>query len=120
MNTDHFIDQLESSELPQETIEAACDALGFVQAFHDVLADWGLVNSKEIDVVELEKAFNSFIGEISAAGIFLASFKGATEKLKSTADQCEKDGSPELIVNGYRKLADRVHKTRDKILGITE
>lgn len=117
-STDRFIDQIESADLPVETVEAACDALGFVQSFHDLLSDWGLVNSEEIDVAELETAFDNFIGEISAAGIFLASFKGSVEKLKLTADKCEEDGSPALIVNGYRKLADRVQKTRDKLLSV--
>lgn len=117
MSTDRFIEQIEDSDLPKETIEAACDALGFVQSFHGLLADWGLVNSQEIDVVELEKAFDNFVAELSAAGIFLASFSDSVDKLKTTAVRCKEDGSPGLIVNGYLKLADRVEKTK-KLLEI--
>jgi hypothetical protein len=116
MSTDRFIDQLESSDLPLETIEAASDALGFVQSFHGLLSDWGLVKSKEVDVTELEQAFDGFIAEISAASIFLATFTGSVEKLRKSADQCEADGVSPLMVNGYRKLADRVEKTRNKLL----
>jgi hypothetical protein len=120
MSTDRYIEQLEDSELPRDTVEAAADALGFVDSFHSVLADWGLVNSNEIDVVELEKAFNGFIAEISAAGIFLASFKEAAVKLNQAAAKSEENGAPELIVHGYRKLSERVLKTQNKLLGLTE
>lgn len=117
MSTDHFIDQIERSDLPSETVEAASEALAFVQNFHDFLADLGLATADEIDTVELEKAFESFVAEISAASIFLATFRESVTKLKQTAEQAKKDGSPEFIVSGYRKLADRVQKTKEALLG---
>lgn len=115
MNTERIIEQLENSELSKDTTEVASESVAFVQNFHDTLSDWGMVKP-ELDFVELEHAFDNLIAELSAASIFLASFTDLDKKLKLAADRCETDGSPALIVQGYRKLADRVTKTRESLL----
>lgn len=113
---EQYIEQIENSNLPTETVEAACEALAFVQGLHDTFSDWQMISNKEVDVDVLEKAFDSFIAEISAASIFCASFKDLTSKLRSAADRCEQDGVHSLLVKGYRKFADRVDKTQENLL----
>lgn len=118
MDTERIIEQLEESDLPRETVEVATESVAFAQSFHDLLKDWGMVKP-ELDFIELEKAFDGLIAEISVASIFLASFKDLDNKLRLAADRCEIDGSPALIVSGYRKLADRVKKTQENLLSNT-
>jgi hypothetical protein len=118
MNTDRVLEQLEDSNLPQESIEVASESVSFAQSFHDLLHDWGMAK-EELDFVDLEKAVDGFMAELSAASIFLASFKDLDVKLRLAAERCQTDGSPELIVLGYRKLADRVTKTRESLLSNT-
>lgn len=118
MDIEDYISQVENSDLTTEVVEAASDALAFAQSFHEFMSDFGLVKSNTVDFSELEKAFEGFIGEISAASIFLASFSGTEEKLASCAVRCAQDGSPALIANGYQKLSERVSQTRKRLLDI--
>lgn len=119
---EQYVEQIENSSASSDAINAAVDALGFTQAFHEFMTDWGMMKSTsdEVDVAELEAAFESFIGEFQAACIFLASLNSsdklitaAYNKLKSTEDS----GVPSSVINGYKKLADRVKKTRKSLEG---
>jgi hypothetical protein len=98
----------------RETVQ---DCLGFVQGFYDLLEDVGLLAaSDEFNIDELEAAYNALLGENAAAALFLAHFKDAASMLRNTADKIKDDTVvPPLVINGYRKLADRVERTRERM-----
>ncbi len=114
---DDHIDVVDNSDLPEDTIETATAALAFAQSFNDLLVDLGVIaDSDELDFELLEKSFESFMGEVAAAGLFLATFKSASTMLRGAADKLKGSKEvPPLIVNGYYKLADRVEKTMERV-----
>lgn len=109
------IEAVEYSDLPPRLAERASDAMTFTKAFHDFMKDWRMVKGDEVDTDQLEAAFEAFVAEHQAACIFLASFKGAEDKLMATYESLRNrgDGVPSLVINGYKKLAERVKHTRD-------
>ncbi len=111
-----LMEEVEYSEtLSSAAIEAACSSMAFTQAFHDFMSDWRMVNTVKVDHTALEKAFEALVAEYQAACIFLASFTGVEEKLLAThtALTARKDDSvPSVVINGYKKLAERVAHTR--------
>jgi hypothetical protein len=109
------IEAVEYSDLPVRLAQRATDAMTFTKAFHDFMKDWRMITGDEVDTDKLESAFEAFVAEHQAACIFLASFQGVEEKLMSTYDSLRNrgDGVPSLVINGYKKLAERVKHTRD-------
>lgn len=108
------IEAVEYSDLAPRLAERASDAMTFTKSFHDFMKDWRMIKNDEVDTDALEKAFEAFVAEHQAACIFLASFKGTEEKLLSTHEglRSRGDGVPSLVINGYKKLAERVGHTR--------
>jgi hypothetical protein len=109
------IERIEFSDLPVDLIARATDAMGFTKAFHDFMRDWKMVSNEDVDTAKLEAAFEAFVAEHQAACIFLASFQGTEDKLLNTykaLNESKDEGVPELVINGYKKLAERVVRTR--------
>ena len=111
-----LIEEIEHNENPSdEAFEAAASSMAFVKSFHDFMKDWRMVTTNNVDVDVLEKAFDALVAEHQAACIFLASFKGVEDKLMATHQglmERKEDAVPALVVNGYKKLAERVARTR--------
>lgn len=121
MSVDLHIDRIEYADLPAETAEAAMSALAFVHNFHEFMKDYRMVSGAEVDTDALEKAFDLFVGEHTAACIFLASFQGVEEKLLATHKKLlVQESVPGIVTLGYKKLAERVARTKESFTVSTE
>lgn len=113
-----YIEELESStEVSGDALEAAADALAFVESLNSVFRGNGYNLSEDPDCGSLEIVLDSMAAELAAASLFLAedSFKSVPQMLRGIAKaftQATGQEVPTLIVNGYNNLADRIEATR--------
>lgn len=116
------IEAVEYSDLPVRLAAVACDAMTFTKSFHDFMKDWRMITGDEVDTDKLEAAFEAFVAEHQAACIFLASFQGVEDKIMATHNSLSQrgDGVPSLVINGYKKLAERVKHTRNSFTTSSE
>jgi hypothetical protein len=106
------------SVLTSDERELLTDCVGFVEGFHTLLSDYGMISNREVDVDKLEASYEAILGENAAAAIFLSHFKDAPKMLKETAAKLQSgEEVPQLIKTGYEKLAQRVENTRKKMYG---
>jgi hypothetical protein len=115
---DH-IEKLEAAEnIPNETVEAACDAISFVAALHGLYVAEGVLNEDApIDCGVLENLVDAYHGELAAAAILMSedSFKGFPELLRGTARSMEDPSAvvPLVVRKGFERLANRIERTRE-------
>jgi hypothetical protein len=102
-----------------EALEAATDALAFVQALHTAFSESGYDLGEEPDTSKLEQVMDIMAGELAAASLFLAedSFENVPKMLRTIAKAFEATGKPgeeipTVIINGYNSLAARIEATR--------
>lgn len=110
-----------SGSLPSATTEAACDALSFVVALHNLYVDSGVLNDEaEVDVGVLENLVDAYHGELAAAAIFLSedAFKSVPDILRATsAGMVDSEGVVPLTVRrGFDRLASRIEQARKQKL----
>ena len=110
-----------------ELTDIASDSLSFVFGLNNAMRAAGAALPEVPDVEKLEQAFDSLCGELTAACLFLSekSFTRVPDMLRAIADAIEKTDKPftddetlsgpsvpSVVVDGYRKLADRIENTR--------
>jgi hypothetical protein len=109
----------EAGAVPEEALEAAVDALAFVQSLHTAFCESGYDLGEEPDTSKLESVMDIMAGELAAASLFLAedSFENVPKMLRTIAKAFEATGKPgeeipTVIINGYNSLAARIEATR--------
>lgn len=119
-NYDTYIEEIDAGVLSEEALEASADALGFVQALHNMFRENGYDMPEDPEVSLLENAVDGMVGELSAASFFLSedSFANAPELLRgisrafSITQSNPKTVVPTVVVKGYDRLANRIEATR--------
>lgn len=107
----------ESSFVTDETAESAVDAMTFVKSLHQVFKDSGMTASEEPNLAEMENLFDSMLGELGAACLFLSapSFERVPDMLRAIGSQLEKtdrEDVPVVVKKGFERLAKRIENTR--------
>lgn len=110
---------LEDSDLPEETVEAAAQAISFAAYLRNFYVVTGVLNEEApIDCRVLEGLIDAFHGELAAAAIILSedSFKGVPELLRSTEVTMvdPENAVPEYVRKGFGRLASRIEKAREE------
>ncbi len=112
---DH-ITAIENSDLPEETMEAACQAVSFAAYFRNFYVVTGVLNEEDpIDCQVLEPMVESFHGELAAAAILLSedSFNGVTKMLNAMGKVLEKEEVvPVYVREGFGRLATRIEEAK--------
>jgi hypothetical protein len=103
-------------KLDAEALEAAGDALAFIEA---LWAAMGQPEEEDPDLNKMEALYDAYQGELAAASMFLSenTFARVPDMLRAISTQLEKtnDGSvPTVMVKGYRRFANRIEHTRRK------
>lgn len=118
---DTYIDILENidiqipnvSEETKHALEAAADALSFVQGLHDTFAAHGVSLPENPDLYKLEGIVEGYVGELGAAVMILSNNQLGDTPLALNRLSKEVDGKmPPSVVTGCLRLADRIKKTR--------
>lgn len=127
MTYEELMDDLESGDPSDETLEAAMDAMAFVQSLHNMFRDNGVGLEEEPDCSTLENLIDGVHGELAAACLFLSekSFEQVPAMLRAISarfeklDEAFKDDQgqtgpsvPVVIRKGFSRLADRIEATR--------
>lgn len=114
----YLLDTIEAAGFSEDDREILCDCVGFVQGFHDLLADYGMIPANHVDVDKLESAYTALLGENAAAAIFLAArvSKSADVLMRTYEELKDNPESPPIVVSGYKNLANRVLKTRKELM----
>ncbi len=110
---------LEDSDLSEETVEAACQAISFAAYLRNFYVVTGVLNEEApIDCRVLEGLVEAFHGELAAAAIILSedSFKGVPELLRGAEDTMEdpENACPDYVRKGFGRLASRIEKAREE------
>ena len=113
----YLLDKVAGLAIPSGDKEILSDCIGFVQGFHDLLKDYGMLSNTDVDVAKLEAAYEAILGENAAASIYLASRDPKAPKvlMDTHNDLIGNDGAPAIVVNGYKNLSKRVENTRKKL-----
>ena len=126
MSYEDYIEELENFP-SQEALEAAAEALAFVQNLNTLLRDNGAKLPETPDCDKIGNILDSVFGELSAASLFLSedTFKQVPKMLRVIAKQFEEMDTeftdpngetgpsvPTSVVRGYSGLADRIEAAR--------
>lgn len=126
---EEYIEDLESIDTPsKETVEAAIEALAFVENLNNLLRDNGAVQlPKEPEVDRIGTVLDGVFGELAAVSIFLSegSFARVPDMMRAVADTIEKSdveftdpsgetskSVPEAVIKGFRDFADRLEASK--------
>lgn len=125
---EEYIGELESTIVPSDdALEAATEALAFVENLNALLRENGAELPEEPNVDKIGTVLDGVFGELAAASIFLSekAFSRVPEMLRVIAKQFESedvdftdpDGHtgpsvPSVVVSGFTQLADRIEHSR--------
>lgn len=126
---EEYIEDLESIDTPsKETVEAAIEALAFVENLNNLLRDNGAVQlPEEPEVNRIGTVLDGVFGELAAVSIFLSegSFARVPDMMRAVADTIEKSdveftdpsgetskSVPEAVIKGFRDFADRLEVSK--------
>lgn len=126
---EEYIEDLESIDTPsKETVEAAIEALAFVENLNNLLRDNGAVQlPEEPEVDRIGTVLDGVFGELAAVSIFLSegSFARVPDMMRAVADTIEKSdveftdpsgetskSVPEAVIKGFRDFADRLEASK--------
>lgn len=107
------------SDLSDETVETACNALSFCGALHQMFVDNGMiVDDAIVDFDEMENLIDALAGELTAACMCLGTFNDTPRMLRTIGENLKRQNIPEVpkvVVKGFERLATRVEKTTQTI-----
>lgn len=113
---DDYISDVENCsthDLSSHTLEAAADALSFVQGLHDMFVAQGLSLGDTPDLYKLEGIIDGYVGELAAAVILLSNDQmGRTPEALEKLNKEIGSKVPDSVATGFLRLADRIRKTR--------
>lgn len=110
-----------------EALEAAVEAMTFVEALHGSLVENGARLAEDPDTDEVGTTLDGIFGELSAACLFLseASFARVPEMLRAVAQALESKNEPwtdpqgetappvpAVVIQGFQHFAQRLEATR--------
>lgn len=113
----------------QEALEQAASAMSFAQSVNELFRDHGAVIPETPDVYLLEQLIDSYMGELAAAVIFLCDdsfqrvpgmLRAISRGLKKQKEDGGADDTPDIVIRGYAKFADRIDNSKVKIAEMAE
>lgn len=104
-------------DVNEQTLDAAADAMSFIQALWTNFVEKGYVEDGEPDLNKIEGIIDGVEGELVAAALFLSE-KAFDKvplmlmKISASLAAAQDENVPKQVIRGYQRLAERIEKTK--------